>query len=101
MIPQDKSLKRVGIGGAQEALGAISDIGWVRTSTGGYTSVPSSDVKERIEDDIFQEGMWLFRNKILPDLMLVPQPFPDFLDKRAFEFNSFLGEWHKKPGGGW
>ncbi|MFD1944047.1 hypothetical protein [Paradevosia shaoguanensis] len=94
---KDQPLKRIGHGGPQEALGAISDIGWVRTTT-GWTSIPSSDVKERIEDDIFQEMSWMWRNKIAPDLMLTPQPFPEFLgDPKDYQFNSFLDEWQVRP----
>lgn len=47
--------------------GAVSDVGWARTSTGAVP-VPSKDVKERIEDNIFQEVSHFVRNNILPNL---------------------------------
>lgn len=56
--------------------GAITDIGWARTST-GWAPVPSKDVKERIEDNIIQEGLHAFRNNLLPSLgkNMVNPPF--------------------------
>lgn len=45
--------------------GAVTDVGHSRTK-GGYAPVPSKDVKERIEDNMFQELQWFFRNNIQP-----------------------------------
>lgn len=45
--------------------GAITDIGYGRTSS-GYAPVPSADMKQRIEDDFFSETSWNLRNRILP-----------------------------------
>lgn len=110
---ENKPLKRVGIGGAQEAPGAISDIGWSRTSNGGYIVVPSSDVKERIEDDFFTQSQWSWRNIWGPSIGVMPQPRPDFLDPRGSYFDFWSGEWREgsqhgktvtgatEGGGGW
>jgi len=65
LIPTDKALKRIGIGGNEESLGVISDVGWARMWI-GWTAVPFFDVKERIEDDIFQEIGWQFWNMLAP-----------------------------------
>lgn len=51
---------------AQQA-GAINDYGFARTSKGGYIPVPSTDIKERIEDNLFHEATHFFRNNILPN----------------------------------
>lgn len=89
-------LERTGIGGHQEAPGAISDIGWVKTPT-GWTSIPSADMKDRMDDDIFQSVAWHWRNKVQPDLMMAPQPFPAFLDPEKVEWNWLRSEWQPKP----
>lgn len=44
---------------------AISDTGHARTS-GGLFPVPGKDVKERIEDNFYQETMHFIRNNLLP-----------------------------------
>jgi hypothetical protein len=90
---ENKPLKRIGIGGAQEAPGAISDIGWARTAGGGYVVVPSSDVKERIEDDLFTQAQWSWRNIWGPSIGVVPQPQPDFLNPRNSHYDMSSGQW--------
>lgn len=93
---KNEPLERIGIGGPQEAPGAISDIGWVRTAT-GYQPVPSADVKERLEDNIFLETLWFARNVALPHLGLAPYPEPEFIpaDQRHLDWAS--GEWRDGP----
>ena len=105
MVPKNSQLERVGDGRPQESWGAISDIGWQNTQY-GWTSVPSNDAKQRMEDDIFQESAWQLRNKVLPDLMLVPQPFPDaWGSPDNYNWNWLTNTWTPKagtvvPGGG-
>lgn len=57
--------------------GAITDTGHARTS-GGLFPVPSNDVKNRIEDNFYQETMHFIRNNLLP--MVSPRfnspPYP-------------------------
>ncbi len=49
--------------------GAVADVGYARTKT-GYVPIPSTDVKERIEDNTIQEILWAIRNNLAP--MLLP-----------------------------
>lgn len=91
-------LERIGVGGAQEAPGAISDVGWIRTAT-GWTVTPSKDAKERIEDDLIQQLGWAMRNQIVPTFGLLNRPFPDFLgpaDPNKWEFHELGQEWRPR-----
>lgn len=70
------ALKVAPAGGAPSGeAGAITDIGWARTST-GWAPVPSKDVKERIEDQAIPEFMWALRNNILPSFGINQVPPP-------------------------
>lgn len=40
----------------------ISDVGWAEIDKGVFVAVPSKDLKERIEDNIFHEGAHFVRN---------------------------------------
>ncbi len=42
--------------------GAMVDVGWAKTASGGYAPVPSEDVKQRIEDQLIPELAWALRN---------------------------------------
>lgn len=77
--------------------GAITDIGWSRTST-GWAPVPSKDVKERIEDNIIQEGLHAFRNNLLPSLgmNMVNPPFKA-PEGSAWWFNTLKQEYQLYP----
>jgi len=72
---------------SQEA-GAINDVAWGRTASGGLTPVPSKDMKERIEDQVIQETNWSLRNNVLPSSPLVTQnkPSRDLLPKGAIDW---------------
>lgn len=52
-------------GSPQMEGGAITDVGMARTKD-GWAPVPSNDVKQRIEDNMFQEALHFFRNNVLP-----------------------------------
>lgn len=52
-------------GSPQAEPGAIPDIGWAKTST-GVVPIPSSDVKQRIEDNMPHEFSHFARNNIAP-----------------------------------
>lgn len=73
--PEPMKIAPAGSAPSGEA-GAIADMGWSRTST-GWAPIPSKDVKERIEDNLIQEGMHAYRNNILPSFghNLVNPPF--------------------------
>lgn len=49
----------------QQEVGAINDYGFARTHA-GYAVIPSSDVKEKIEDQMIPELGWAIRNLIIP-----------------------------------
>lgn len=72
----------------QSEGGAITDVGYARTST-GWAPVPSKDVKERIEDNLIQEVMHAFRNNVLPTVGLNKSPPPFEAPKGK--------EWHFNP----
>lgn len=74
----DKGLTRSGIdptAGYRES-GALPDVGYALTPSGGYAPVPSKDVKERIEDIMPAEWMWWIRNQGLPTVGMNQAPPP-------------------------
>lgn len=111
----------------QSEGGAITDVGYARTST-GWAPIPSKDIKERIEDNLPQELLHTMRNNIFPSvgINMSPPPFAAPPGKewffhpgkqeyqlvtpfdrrkilsdawqRHFPYRPF-GSWHKKPGG--
>lgn len=66
-LVKDKPMERApGAPGQLHAEGgAITDTGYAKTS-GGHFPVPSADVKERIEDDWYQQAAHSLRNNWLP-----------------------------------
>lgn len=58
-----------------QEVGAITDYTYSRTPK-GYVVVPSTDVKERIEDSPM-EYEWMIRNRFLPSRFLFGMPPPD------------------------
>lgn len=102
----NQPLKRVGAGGPQEAAGAISSVGYYAFQSPigiGYQIVQSEDAKARTEDDLYAQTEWMVRNRILPDLGLTPQPYPNFLPQPgtpgAYKYDGF-GGFIPNPGGG-
>lgn len=77
----------------QSEGGAVTDVGYARTST-GWAPVPSKDVKERIEDNVIQEFMHAFRNNVLPTFGMnrSPPPFPAPKGKE-WQFNPLRQEY--------
>lgn len=63
---QDGPLKRTGMApdGSKEAA-SIPGVGFEHTG-GGYMPVPSADLKDRIEDNIFHEARHFITNNLLP-----------------------------------
>jgi hypothetical protein len=97
MVPEDTQLKRVGNGDQQESYGAISDIGWAKTAT-GWVPVPSQDVKDRIEDNVFMEGSWFARNYVGPMSGAGGTSRPHFLDPENSHYVPYANEWRQgKP----
>lgn len=60
----------------QSEGGAITDVGYARTST-GWAPIPSNDVKQRIEDNLPQELLHFMRNNLMPSVgyNFNPPPF--------------------------
>lgn len=77
--------------------GAIPDVGYVRTKT-GLVPVPSSDVKERIEDNVFHEASHYFRNNVLPNFGYGEAPPKAAAGKgRTWEWSYRNQEWQSVP----
>lgn len=74
----DKGLTRTGIDpqAGHREVGALPDVGYAKTASGGYAPVPSKDVKERIEDIMPAEWMWWLRNQGLPTIGMNQSPPP-------------------------
>nr|QJB21572.1 MAG: DNA pilot protein [Microvirus sp.] len=104
LLPENKKLKRIGNGGPFESHGAISDFGWVNTGT-GWVPVPSSDVKDRIEDNVLLEMSWFARNYLTPMFIGGQEERirPSFLDPEYSHYVAPLNEWREgtwtRPGG--
>lgn len=47
---------------------AVTDVGWARTSSGGYAPVPSADFAERGQDSIIPQIGWAMRNMLGPNV---------------------------------
>lgn len=76
---------------AQEA-GAINTYGFARSASGGLIPVPSSDMKQRMEDDFFQEAEWQIRNRLLPAVKGLPAP-----DPRYYPLPKGFSQWKWDP----
>lgn len=74
--------------------GAITDVGYARTPT-GLAPVPSSDVKQRIEDQFVQEMTWAFRNNMLPSLGFGTPPKAPTKAGHEWMFNPWRQEWQE------
>lgn len=66
-LVKDKPMERTPSDPAQPSAepGAVTDVGYSRTS-GGLFPIPAENVKERIEDNWYQETMHFIRNNLLP-----------------------------------
>ncbi|UOF82338.1 minor capsid protein [Microviridae sp.] len=52
-------------GATQQEAGAVPEVGWQKTKTGWAIS-PSTDAKQRMEDDTLSEIAWAIRNRLTP-----------------------------------
>lgn len=86
-------INSVGPNLSQEPDG-VSDVGYARTAT-GFAPVPSSDVKNRIEDQFIPELTWAWRNQVLPNVGMGEPPPRHLLPKGAekWVWNPFRQEW--------
>lgn len=96
------SRQAAAIGNAWQEPAATTDVGFARTSSGGYAAVPSKDVKEKIEDDLISELQWSIRNRLLPTFGYgKSEPFPP-KEGYAWVYNPLSGEYTQRkiaPGG--
>lgn len=78
---------------------AITDVTYARTASGNYTPVPSKDMKERIEDMMISEALWMFRNNLMPSISNTNFKPPNFAPKQGhhWAFNPFTQEYHQAP----
>lgn len=80
-------------GSRSQEPGAISDTGFAYTGT-GWAPVPSSDVKNRIEDQAIPEIMWALRNLLLPNTGGGISPPKSWLPRGTkFVWNKLKQEW--------
>lgn len=77
-----------------QEVGTIPDVGWTQTKT-GLVPVPSSDVKQRIEDQMIPEAAWGIRNYLQPFVGNESPPHKDLLPKGAthWKWNSNFQEY--------
>lgn len=94
--PEPMKIAPAGSNPAGEA-GAITDVGWARTQT-GWAPIPSKDVKERIEDNLIQEGMHAVRNNVMPSFgyNMAHPPFKA-PEGQAWWFNTLRQEYQLWP----
>lgn len=97
--PSEQTATATGL--PHQQAGEISDVGWARTKT-GYAPVPSTDVKERIEDQFIPEAMWSMRNQLLPNFGVNDPPPRSLLknpSKNDWQWNPLRQEYRERPKG--
>lgn len=69
-LVQDRPMERVVSAPERphQEPGAIPEVGFQKTRTGGYAVAPSSDAQQRMEDDILSQLAWAVRNRLGPML---------------------------------
>lgn len=77
-------------GSPQAEPGAIPDVGWAKTAT-GIVPVPSTDVKQRIEDNMPHEWAHFYRNNIMPDTKPPKSALPK--GSNDWKWNQMRMEW--------
>lgn len=75
---QDQPLKRVVANpeASSQEPGSVTDVGFLRTASGGMAPVMSTDAKERLEEDWIGSLTWNLRNRILQNLQIGLNPPP-------------------------
>lgn len=80
-------------GSPQAEPGAIPDVGWAKTAT-GLVPVPSSDVKQRIEDNMPHEWSHFLRNNLSPDTKPPNSALPK--GSAGWKWNQMKMEWQPR-----
>lgn len=75
---QDQPLKRVVANpeASSQEPGSVTDVGFLRTASGGMAPVMSTDAKERLEEDWIGALTWNLRNRVLQNLQIGLNPPP-------------------------
>lgn len=75
---QDQPLKRVVAHpeASSQEPGSVTDVGFLRTASGGMAPVMSTDAKERLEEDWIGGLTWNLRNRLLQNLQVGLNPPP-------------------------
>lgn len=66
---------------------AVPEVTFGRTTSGGYSVLPSKTAKELMEDQIIPETQWAARN------LLLNPPKPPFAESKYMWYNRITGEW--------
>lgn len=74
--------------------GSINDVGFARTRT-GFVPIPSSDVKQRIEDNLVQELLHAWRNNVQPTLGFNDPPPHKAAPGHAWQWNPLRQEYYQ------
>jgi hypothetical protein len=69
-------------GKMHQEIGHVPDVGFAKTKT-GLAPVPSSNVKEKIEDQMIPELSWAMRNQVMPNIGMGDKPSKKYLPKGA------------------
>lgn len=79
--------------------GSIPSVGWAETPDGGLMPVPSTDIKNRIEDQIVPESVWALNHQILPNFQAGPRPPKSALPKGygSWVFSPMKQAWYPVP----
>lgn len=91
---QDQKLQRTGMNpqAMDKEAGSVPGVGWYATPT-GLIPVPSSDVKQRIEDNVFHEAGHYLQNNVSPYFGGTASKPP----KGEYHWGGVPGEWRKGP----
>lgn len=77
--------------------GSVSDVGYSRTSSGGWAPVMSRDIQQRMEDDHIGLLMWNIRNRMLPmaGINFAPPNVPFEGDKDYWIYNPLKNQYEQ------
>lgn len=77
--------------------GELTDYQFVRSSSGGYSVVPSYDVKQRVED-MPGEWQWFLRNGVMPPANIYQSLARQHPPRAGYQwvYNSFTGEFREE-----
>lgn len=74
--------------------GAVADVGFARTASGGLAPVPSYDFNERAEDTFGPDLAWSWRNIVLPNIVHDDSKTPPAPDGYRYEWSWYDQSYH-------